>query len=458
MAVEIFKAFEEFLQPARFKVSYGGRGSGKTRTMVTLAVDNVMHYGWRVICFREIMKSIDDSIYQEFVDEITRRDLFKWFDIYRNEIKSKSGGVVKFDGLHRNQQKIKGYSGFDLALLEEANNVSKESWKYLIPTFRKEGSEIWVIFNPEDPDDETYRKFVTHCKYPDYLDGKRYCIVKKINYTDNPRFPEELRIDMEIMKENDYELYRHVYLGEPVKRGELSIIKPKWIDAAIDAHVKLKLDTSGQKISALDVADTGTDKNAWGYRHGILLKDISAWNYSEDTTETANRAIKLCDEAQLNNMQYDCIGIGAGIKGETNRQHREGLIRKTLEFFPWSSAGKVFDADKPIYENDKNAPINKDFFENLKAQSYWRLSQRFYKTFRAVEKGEIFPHHELVSIPSDLECLDDLKRELSQPKRQMSKTGKLMIEKTPEGTQSPNLADCVVMMYNEYCSKSFFFV
>jgi phage terminase large subunit len=122
----IFKAYGEFLQPARFKVAYGGRGSAKTRTIVTILLNNVLHFGWRVACFRELMKSLEDSVYQEFIDEIERRGLDKFFKTIKNSIKCLNGrgGIIKFDGLHRNQSKVKGYAGFDCAWVEEAENVS----------------------------------------------------------------------------------------------------------------------------------------------------------------------------------------------------------------------------------------------------------------------------------------------------------------------------------------------
>ena len=222
---EIFPAFEEYLQPARFKVAYGGRGSAKTRTFCTILLNNVLYHGWRLVCFREIMKSLDDSVYQEFVDEIDRRELHRFFKIINNQIEcTYSGGVIKFEGLYRNQQKVKGYAGFDAAWLEEAATITEDSYKFLIPTLRKKGSEIWVSYNPENPLDETHKRFVTERTYPDYKDGRRYCIVKKINYTENPRFPDELRDDMELMKKEDPDLYEHVYLGEPVANSDLSII------------------------------------------------------------------------------------------------------------------------------------------------------------------------------------------------------------------------------------------
>jgi len=159
---EIFSAFSEFLQPARFKVSYGGRGSAKTRTIVSILLNNVQYFGWRIVCMREVMNSLDDSVYTEFVDEIERTGRNQYFKIIKGQISCPlSGGVIKFDGLFRNQQKLKGYAGFDAAWVEEAENVSAESWKFLIPTLREGGYEIWVSYNPDDALAATLMMFVT---------------------------------------------------------------------------------------------------------------------------------------------------------------------------------------------------------------------------------------------------------------------------------------------------------
>ena len=315
---EIFPVHLPLLQPARFKCEYGGRGSAKTRTFVSILLNNVQYFGWRLVCFREIMKSLDDSVYTEFVDEIERTGRNEFFKITKGLISCPmTGGIIKFDGLFRNQQKLKGYAGFDAAWVEEAENVTEESWKFLIPTLRKDGSEIWVSYNPDDPLSATHRMFVTDRKYPDYVKDsvtdleRRYCVVLKVNYTENPRFPEELRIDMELMKENDYELYLHVYEGEPVGNSDLAVIKPMWIAAAIDAHIKLGIEPTGGWMAGFDVADEGKDKNAFIWRHGFVVRGIEEWK--DDDPNTAARFVFMnALQMGMNTVTYDNIGVGAG--------------------------------------------------------------------------------------------------------------------------------------------------
>jgi len=459
--IEIFEAYEDYLQPARFKVAYGGRGSAKSRTFVTILTNNVLFFGWRVVCFREIMESIAESVYQEFVEEIKRRSLERYFTILKTEIICNHGdGVIKFSGIKANtktldSQKLKGFSNFDAAWLEEANPVSKESWIALIPTMRKEGSEIWVSFNPENPLEETYQMFVVRKTYPEFKDGKRFSVIKKINYTDNPRFPQVLRDEMELMRDNDYELYRHVYLGEPVANNALSIIKPMWIEAAIDAHIKLNIQPTGGRIMGFDVSggDDGADNdsNAIIWRHGVIMQGIEEW-LDVDPSNATQHAHSICLANNIELLRYDNVGVGAGAKGELRQeQHRmlenneRGFTRVQTEGF--SAGAGVINPDNDYLAGKKN----KDMFYNIKAQAWWLLADRFRATYNAVN-GKPYNADKLICIPSTLPHVDKLSAELSQPRREYV-NGKIKVESKKDmkkrGVSSPNLADALVMAYFE---------
>ena len=463
--IEIFPAFKEYLQPARFKVAYGGRGSGKTRTFITLLVDNVLFYGWRVVCFREIMKSLDDSVYQEIVEEIERRQLDQHFNILRSEIQCiASGGVFKFDGLFRNQQKIKGYSSFDCAFVEEAANVTFDSWKMLIPTLRKTGSEIWVCFNPESPLDDTYKRFVTERMYPDYKNGQRYCISNKINYTENPRFPQELLDDMELMKENDPDLYEHVYMGEPVANSDLAIIPPKWFNACIDLHKHLNIEPSGDKVIGFDVADEGADWNASALVHGWIVIGLDEWK-DTDPNSAANKVFNECIEHNAKEIIFDSIGVGAGAKGELRQAvaRIEEQSRMPPTITAYYANAQVNDPDgfyTPGYaagsigHSDGASQTNKDMFTNLKAQDYWNIRDRCYNAWKA-RNGKPYDESKLISIDSDLvpkKVLDKLKGEASQPRREYL-NGKMRVEPKDKmkkrGVDSPNVLEAVVMAFTQ---------
>lgn len=459
--IEVFPCFKDYLQSARFKVAYGGRGSGKTRFFVTMLVTNCLYYGWRVVCLREIQKSIEDSVMQEIIEEIGRRDLGQHFNILRTEIQCiTSGGIFKFEGLMRNQQKLKGYSNFDCAWVEEAANVSADSWKFLIPTLRKPNSEILVSFNPESPLDDTYKRFVTERIYPDFKNGKRYCISKKINYTDNPRFPQELVDDMELMKEADPDLFQHVYLGEPVANSDLSIIPPKWFAATIDLHRYLNIEPSGSKRIGFDVADEGADFNAEALLHGWVVTNLREWKDNDPNSAASS----VWDTAISNGAEeiiYDSIGVGAGAKGELRQRVAEVESQSKVPpvITAFSANASVVNPDQPydqgyiavsVNHTDGATRSNKDMFSNLKAQAYWEFRDRCYNAWKA-RNDKPYDTEKLISFDSELiqsKVLDKLKGEASQPRREYL-NGKLRVEPKERmkkrGAPSPNILEAVIM-------------
>jgi phage terminase large subunit len=464
--IDIFPAYRDYLQPARFKVAYGGRGSGKTRTFCTILLSNVLYHGWRVVCFREIMESIADSVYQEFVAEIERRGLDEWFTILKTEIQCPaSGGVIKFSGIKAsanrlNTQKLKGFSNFDAAWLEEANPVSEESWNALIPTMRKDGSEIWVSFNPENPLENTYQRFVADPIYPAEKDGRAYSIVRKINFTDNPRFPKELRDDAELMRQTDPELYRHIYLGEPVADNALSIIKPMWIEAAVDAHLAIAgFPTGGGRIGGFDVsggvegdvaAPKSQDPNAMAWRYGCILSGLEEW-HDENPNAAAARAFDLACRERLDTLHVDDIGVGASVPGELRRLEAEAVARdrqhRRQTFKGWT-ASETPDRPEREYQPGKT---HGDMFANLKAQGWGLLADRFRNTWQA-RNGLPYDPKALISIPSGLPLRDKLAAELAQPRRE-SINGRMKVESKKSlkrrGIPSHNLADAAVMAFWE---------
>ncbi len=394
------------------------------------------------------MQSIADSVYQEFVDEIDRRELGKYFIILKTEIRCPAtGGVIKFDGLHRNQQKIKGYAGFDAAWVEEAAAVTDESWKFLIPTLRKDGSELWVSFNPESELDNTYTRFVTRRAYPDFVDGRPYCVVKKINYDANPRFPDELKLDMEIMKDEDYDLYLHVYEGQPVANSALAIIPPSWARAAVDIHKYLGIDTSGSKATGFDVSDEGNDPNAQAYISGIVITGLKEWK-DNDPNSAAMQTWDDSLDYGSDTIIFDSIGVGAGAKGEL-RQCKERHIHSSK--IPPVVIG--FDAGGAVRNPDamyREAKSNRDMFMNAKAQEWWRLRDACHNAYKA-RQGKDFDIDMLISFDSETipaQVLDRCLAEMSSPRREYV-GGKVKVESKEKlktrGIPSHNLADAVIM-------------
>ena len=143
----------------RYKVLYGGRGSGKSQTVASMLLARVSHSKEKVGCFREFQNSIDDSVHSLLRAEIERLDI-PGYEILSNEIRHKDGGLFKFRGLARNIESIKSMHDFDIFWIEEAQTVSEESLRLLKPTLRAEGSEMWFTFNPVSRLDPISKEFI----------------------------------------------------------------------------------------------------------------------------------------------------------------------------------------------------------------------------------------------------------------------------------------------------------
>jgi hypothetical protein len=160
------------------------------------------------------------------------------------------------------------------------------------------------------------------------------------------------------------------------------------------------------------------------------------------------KAVSLATLHNTTSLQYEVNSVGAGVKAETNRLKREKLVKKNLDIVPWNPGFSVLNPNGRVIPGDKETPKNKDFFQNLNAQAGWNLRRRFEVTHNAVTKGFPFDPETMISISSKIECLRELKTELSQPTYgNSSNTGKMLINKKPKGQKSPNLFDSVKIAY-----------
>jgi phage terminase large subunit len=192
-------------KPSRYKVLYGGRGGAKSWGVARALLIKGAQAPIRVLCAREFQTSIKDSVHKLLCDQIEALGLLGFYEITQASIRAKNGTEFSFVGLKNNVANVKSYEGVDVCWVEEAQTTSRMSWNVLIPTIRKEGSEIWITFNPELETDETYQRFV--------LNPPENCIVQKVNWSDNPWFPETLKLEKDALKHRDPQAYNVVWEG-----------------------------------------------------------------------------------------------------------------------------------------------------------------------------------------------------------------------------------------------------
>lgn len=195
-------------EPRRYKVMHGGRGGGKSHGVAQVLLDLGARSPLRILCAREIQKSMRDSVHRLLKDYIIKLGLESFYEVLDNEIRGLNGTLFLFSGLQSHTvDSIKSFEGVDIVWVEEAHGVSKKSWDVLTPTIRKEGSEIWLTLNPDMVTDETYQRFIA-TPSPDTW-------VSEVNWWDNPWFPrvldEERRKAKRTMLPADY---AHIWEGK----------------------------------------------------------------------------------------------------------------------------------------------------------------------------------------------------------------------------------------------------
>lgn len=202
-------------QPKRYKILEGGRGGSKSwgvaRALIILGYQRPL----RILCAREMQKSIKDSVLKLLTDQIKAMNLQHFYEILQSEIRGANGTTFSFEGIRLNASSLKSYEGVDICWVEEAQTVSAQSWKDLIPTIRKEDSnihgasswsEIWITFNPELETDPTYVRFIKNTPSNSFHEH--------LTFRDNPWFPSVLQMEMDDLRKTDYDEYLHVWEGQ----------------------------------------------------------------------------------------------------------------------------------------------------------------------------------------------------------------------------------------------------
>jgi len=218
-----FPAKTRFLfHPHRYKVLHGGRGSTKSWSIARALLLMGAERSLRILCAREIQRSIADSVLRLLADQIDALGLQHAYEVQRSYIRSKVNGTLfLFEGLRSNVTKIKSLEGVDICWVEEAEAISEASWDVLIPTIRKPGSEIWISFNPDLEEDPTYQRFV--------INPPPTAKVVALNFADNPWFADsELAAEEAYKRRVDPDGHAWIWLGQPRKHNDAQVLKDKW--------------------------------------------------------------------------------------------------------------------------------------------------------------------------------------------------------------------------------------
>lgn len=436
---------------ARLIVVVGGRSSAKSESIGRIVLMKAQTEGADVLCGREYQNSIDDSVHKLIKGLINKLDI-EGFTVTDNKIDCLTGGGFRFRGFARNSDAVKSAQDFKYSWIEEAQSLSQQSIDDLLPTIRATGSKLFFTANPQSSADPFSKRFIipflTELQKDGYYEDDMHLIIM-INWRDNPWHGE-----LEAQRLWDFEnlpraKYDHIWEGAFNDSIDDPLILAEWFDACIDAHKKLGFEPVGMRISSHDPSDLGPDNKGYAFRHGSVLLDLK-----EMTTGNINEGGHWATGLAINNVSdafiWDCDGMGVGLNEQVNRAF-EGKHTIITQF---KGSEKVDNPDSVFMPADRTEvneqKTNKQALKNKRAQYYFELRNRVFKTFEAVN-GKYIDPDELISFDSSIKLLPKLRSELCRMPVKPNGNGLFELYtkqqmKDKFKFDSPNLADSVMML------------
>jgi phage terminase large subunit len=450
----------------RLKILVGGRGSTKSTFIADYTLACIAN-GQLWCMGREFQNTIDESVHRLMLEEIDRLELEGFTSdaahIYHNE----SGGRNFYRGLSRNPSGLKSsLTGVDGLWIEEGEKLSWETLRQMSASLRLSAKdierslqgeevkvpEIWISMNRGSSKDPISQKWLKRAerqlaKTGIYEDD--YMLIVQINWDEIPRrwFKasglETERLDDK--KNMTTAAYDHKWNGAYNDTVENAIILPDWFDACVDAHKKLGFEPRGIEVVSHDPSDTGPDPKGLAYRHGVVFLDVQQREIG-DVNDGCDWAIDYALEKHVEYFIWDGDGMGASLRRQVNQAFNGKHI--SAQAFLGAAAPEYPDA---IYQDgvSENKKTNKQTFKNKRAQYYWDLRDRCYKTYQAVVKGKYIDPDELISFSSEIEDIDILRAEVCRIPKKPNGAGLIQIMTKKEmlamEIESPNMADSVMM-------------
>lgn len=463
-----------FLDPRRFIIIIGGRGSGKTVGKAGHGLINMHDLGRNLMCIREFQSSVADSVHAVLSSEVIRLE-FDNSDLTERTIKfTHNNAMARFQGLSRNPESVKSAFGFLDWWIEEAQFLSDKSLRTLTPTARKKPmkglpgkqkeidskeidmEDVQMVFcaNPASSEDPFSQRFIVPFlseieKNGFYKDDMHLII--KMNHSDNPWFDdsglnEERLFDLKNLPRSTYDWVWEGGFNDHIENG---LIKPEWFDACIDAHEKLGMKPFGIIKVTHDPSDLGNDPKATLIRKGNIITDILQRN-DLDVNDGSDWALGIAINEGSDQYEWDVGGMGVTLKRDVNA----ALSGKRMKVYQFNGASKVDDPKKKYESSGATNIVNEKTWEevckNLRGQCYLKLRDRIFRTFKAVTQQIMTDPDLLISISSECESIKTLRSELCRMPIKPRSDGLFELYTKQEmrdkfKVRSPNCADVLMM-------------
>jgi predicted phage terminase large subunit-like protein len=339
MAIEVHipKKLYPIFKPMRYKVMHGGRGGGKSQTIARVLLAMGAQKKLRILCAREVQKSLRDSVYKLLSDLISEMKLdvpnedtggFS-YEVQNNTILGSNGTEFVFTGLlEQTMSSIKSFEGVDICWIEEAHSVSEVSWDILVPTIRKPGSELWISFNPTLEEDEVYQRFI--------LSPPANAWICEINWRDNPWFPAELEEERKQMEFRNPDKYQHVWEGKCQSLTGV-MFKREWFKSYDRLPENMTYYLSSDYAVSIGQGDW-TEHGVWGMdEHGALYA-VDWWSGQTDVDVWIGAWIALVKRWKPVRAFEEKGGILRAVDGAIKRAMRESGAYVLRDAMPSATA------------------------------------------------------------------------------------------------------------------------
>ena len=429
----------------RMKIIRSGRGGGKTHACAS-AIPRLMHRNrWpsgepmRICVMREILKSIEKSCKAALEDKIKHLGFAPYFEgSTQKQLTHDNGSECFFQGMSSvTEEEVRGLESLDILWFEEAQNMSRRSWEILLPTIRKKHSEIWLTFNPRERADPAWELFVRYERAPDPK-----VLTLTTNYDRNKFFTEENESDRLDMLQQAPHRYPHVWLGEPDDGASTRKLLPYG-----DLRKCIKRQPrNGYIYAGLDIAAKGDDFCS------IIIQQSGSIIYHERwakayINDTVRRAVSICDEYGVNALFFDETGLGAGAVS-TLRDIAPGFMCYGVGF-----GEAVMKPNATWGITGKRRVTQKDKYERRTSQLGDAVRQRLQCTLAFLRGDTRVEVGDCLWIDPDVNDLETLLKDLAQPEEDETKSGRMIIEKSPkpEGSTtrlpSPDSYDATILAF-----------
>lgn len=311
--------YKELFQPSkqwRHIVYKGGRSSGKSTQIAISRLIKGSHKKLRGLCTREIQNSIQESVYKLLCDEIDKLGLNDWQKFNDKLLNKRTGSEIFFKGLHNNIQSIKSIEGIDWCWVEEAQSVSADSITTLVPTIRKEGSELIWSYNPLTEHDPVQELIVDKADERTYVAHVNSDAIEGL-------LSKEIIAEREKMRVDNPDMFAHVWLGQPLTSKTGTVFGKQIAQAEVEGRIgSVPYDASAGTYTAIDLG-IGDSTAIWWFQ--MVGQEIHFIDHYESSGEELGHYISIIKNKPYN---YTTHFLPHDAK---QRELQTGLTR--VEFF-----------------------------------------------------------------------------------------------------------------------------